>query len=130
MTDAGAAVELREARAEDAESIAAIWYAGWRDCHLGNVPDELVAIRPQESFALRAAQRIDDTTVLMVAGFDASATMRHVVPLVGNRPIPPRGRLCVGGIVASPLRVAPRRSAEARSAQDQSTKQVAPQGAA
>ncbi|WP_328401205.1 GNAT family N-acetyltransferase [Nocardia sp. NBC_00403] len=75
MTDAGAAVELREARAEDAESIAAIWYAGWRDGHLGNVPDELVAIRPQESFALRAVQRIDDTTVLMVAGEVAGFVM-------------------------------------------------------
>ncbi|MFI7667461.1 GNAT family N-acetyltransferase [Nocardia sp. NPDC049526] len=64
---------LRPARPEDAEPIATIWYEGWRDAHLGNVPNELIAVRPQESFGVRAAQRIDDTTVAIidneVAGF-------------------------------------------------------------
>ncbi|MEV4239812.1 MULTISPECIES: GNAT family N-acetyltransferase [unclassified Nocardia] len=58
---------LRLARPEDAESIAAIWYEGWRDAHLGNVPDELIAVRPQESFGVRAAERIDDTVVAIIA---------------------------------------------------------------
>ena len=70
MTDSP---HLRPARPDDAESIAAIWYEGWRDAHLGNVPDALIAVRPQESFEPRATQRIADTTVAIiddeVAGF-------------------------------------------------------------
>jgi ribosomal protein S18 acetylase RimI-like enzyme len=64
---------LRRARAEDAKSIAAIWLAGWRESHLGHVPEALVAARTPASFSSRAAQRIDDTTVACVgdaiAGF-------------------------------------------------------------
>jgi GNAT superfamily N-acetyltransferase len=67
------AVELRPARDVDAPKIAEIWYEGWRDGHLGNVPDELVALRTQGSFTLRASQRIGDTVVALVeadlAGF-------------------------------------------------------------
>ncbi|TCC16687.1 GNAT family N-acetyltransferase [Kribbella speibonae] len=64
---------VRPAVADDADAVAAIWYAGWQDGHLGHVPDELVAIRTKESFWTRAAQRVADTTVLVVgdeiAGF-------------------------------------------------------------
>jgi ribosomal protein S18 acetylase RimI-like enzyme len=64
---------VRPAVAEDAEAVAAIWYAGWRDGHLGHVPDELVAVRTKESFWTRAAERITDTTVAVagdeIAGF-------------------------------------------------------------
>jgi GNAT superfamily N-acetyltransferase len=64
---------VRPAVAEDADAVAAIWYAGWRDGHLGHVPDELVAYRTEESFYSRAAQRVADTTVAVVgdevAGF-------------------------------------------------------------
>ncbi|MET9318544.1 GNAT family N-acetyltransferase [Kribbella sp. NPDC003505] len=64
---------VRPAVAGDAEAVAAIWYAGWRDGHLGHVPDELVAVRTEESFWTRAAERIADTTVAVVgdevAGF-------------------------------------------------------------
>ncbi|WP_133802357.1 GNAT family N-acetyltransferase [Kribbella caucasensis] len=66
-------IMLRPAEDADAEAVAAIWYAGWGDGHLGNVPDELVAIRTKESFWERAPQRIGDTTVAVVgdevAGF-------------------------------------------------------------
>jgi ribosomal protein S18 acetylase RimI-like enzyme len=66
-------VTLRPAVAEDADAVAAIWYAGWRDGHLGHVPQELVAVRTEESFWTRAAQRIADTAVAVVgdaiAGF-------------------------------------------------------------
>ena len=48
---------LRPARPEDAEAVAAIWRAGWRDGHLGHVPDALVAVRTPESFSARAAER-------------------------------------------------------------------------
>jgi GNAT superfamily N-acetyltransferase len=64
---------IRPARPDDAEAVAAIWYAGWGDGHLGHVPDELVAIRTKESFWTRAAERVADTTVAVVgdevAGF-------------------------------------------------------------
>jgi GNAT superfamily N-acetyltransferase len=66
-------VTLRAARAADADAIASIWYSGWGDGHLGNVPDELVAIRTKESFWERVPARIADTTVALagddVAGF-------------------------------------------------------------
>ncbi|WP_427889085.1 GNAT family N-acetyltransferase [Kribbella sp. GL6] len=66
-------MSVRPATAADAAAIAAIWYAGWRDGHLGHVPDALVAVRTEESFGIRAAERIADTTVAVagdvVAGF-------------------------------------------------------------
>ncbi|HET6738275.1 MAG TPA: GNAT family N-acetyltransferase [Kribbella sp.] len=58
---------VRPAVAGDAGAIAAIWFAGWRDGHLGHVPDALVAVRTEESFWTRAAERIADTTVAVVA---------------------------------------------------------------
>jgi len=51
---------LRPARAGDAPAVAAIWAVGWRDGHLGNVPEELVAVRTPESFRSRAAARMAD----------------------------------------------------------------------
>lgn len=67
------AVKVRPAAAADADAVAAIWYAGWRDGHVGHVPDELVAVRTKESFWTRAAQRVADTTVAVagdeIAGF-------------------------------------------------------------
>ncbi|MFH8340474.1 GNAT family N-acetyltransferase [Streptomyces sp. AM6-12] len=66
-------VALRTARPEDAEAVAEIWYRGWCDGHLGNVPEALVAVRTRESFTERAAHRLCDTTVAVadgeVAGF-------------------------------------------------------------
>jgi GNAT superfamily N-acetyltransferase len=65
--------DLRPATADDAEAIATIWHDGWRDGHLGNVPDALAAVRTPESFRIRAAERITDTTVAVlgdrIAGF-------------------------------------------------------------
>lgn len=64
---------IRAAEAGDADAVAAIWYSGWGDGHLGHVPEELVAIRTKESFWTRAAERVADTTVAVqgdeVAGF-------------------------------------------------------------
>ena len=40
---------------------------GWPDGHLGNVPDALLAFRDEASFGRRAAERIADTTVAVVA---------------------------------------------------------------
>jgi ribosomal protein S18 acetylase RimI-like enzyme len=65
--------DLRPANVTDSDVVARIWEAGWRDGHLGNVPDALVAIRTPESFRTRAAERVADTTVALVgdevAGF-------------------------------------------------------------
>jgi ribosomal protein S18 acetylase RimI-like enzyme len=66
-------VNLRPAEAVDADAVASIWYSGWGDGHLGNVPDELVAIRTKESFWQRVPALIGNTTVAVVgdevAGF-------------------------------------------------------------
>jgi ribosomal protein S18 acetylase RimI-like enzyme len=66
-------VSLRPAVASDAPEIADIWWAGWQDGHLGNVPVELVEVRTEESFRQRSAERVHDTTVALVddrvAGF-------------------------------------------------------------
>jgi GNAT superfamily N-acetyltransferase len=64
---------LRQARHDDAKAVAKIWYDGWRDGHLGHVPDDLVVVRTKESFHTRAADRVGDTVVAVVddavAGF-------------------------------------------------------------
>ena len=59
---------VRPATAEDAGAVAAIWRDGWRDGHLGLVPDALAAVRTDESFSTRAADRVPDTTVAVVEG--------------------------------------------------------------
>jgi GNAT superfamily N-acetyltransferase len=64
---------LRPARAGDERAIAKIWELGWRDGHLGHVPDELVAVRTSDTFLTRSAARLHETTVGVVddevAGF-------------------------------------------------------------
>ena len=64
---------LRAAVESDAIAIGSIWWNGWRDRHIGNVPDTLVELRTHESFERRAAERIDDAIVATVgpeiAGF-------------------------------------------------------------
>ena len=59
---------IRPAEPGDAAAVAEIWRSGWRDGHLGLVPDALVAVRTDESFRARAAGRIGDTTVAVVDG--------------------------------------------------------------
>jgi GNAT superfamily N-acetyltransferase len=66
---------LRPAAPSDAEAVAEIWRLGWRDGHLGNVPDELVAARTDETFGTRTAERIGATTVAEVEGAVAGFVM-------------------------------------------------------
>jgi len=61
-------VGLRQGTPEDAPSIAAIWHSGWRDGHLGRVPQELTEIRPEGSFRARAAEHAAEVTVAVVDG--------------------------------------------------------------
>jgi GNAT superfamily N-acetyltransferase len=64
---------LRPATPDDSEAVAKIWWDGWRDGHLGHVPDALVTVRTEESFGQRASERAGDTVVAVVdhqvAGF-------------------------------------------------------------
>ncbi len=70
---------LRPAGPGDLDAVTAIWAAGWRDGHLGNVPEELVAIRTPESFRTRAGVRVADpaggTVVAEVDGAVAGFVM-------------------------------------------------------
>jgi GNAT superfamily N-acetyltransferase len=66
---------LRPATPGDTYRVAEIWCAGWRDGHLGGVPNELVAARTPDSFQRRAAERVRDTTVAIVDGSVAGFTM-------------------------------------------------------
>jgi GNAT superfamily N-acetyltransferase len=59
---------VRPATGEDVDAVASIWRDGWRDGHLGLVPDALAAVRTDESFSTRAADRVEDTTVAVVDG--------------------------------------------------------------
>jgi GNAT superfamily N-acetyltransferase len=75
MMSEGSAVVVRNARLEDADDIADIWRLGWKDGHLGSVPEELVRARTEESFRTRAAERIGDATVATVDGAVAGFVM-------------------------------------------------------
>jgi len=56
-------VTLRPAEPADGEAVAAIWQEGWRDGHLGHVPEELHAHRGPEHFSRRARELVDHTVV-------------------------------------------------------------------
>jgi len=66
---------IRPGTPDDAAAVARIWAAGWRDGHLGHVPEALVRARTSESFRVRAAERVDDTAVAVVAGEVAGFVM-------------------------------------------------------
>jgi GNAT superfamily N-acetyltransferase len=61
-------VIIRPGGPEDASDLAEIWHAGWRDGHLGLVPEDLVAARTQESFRGRAVERAGEMTVAVIDG--------------------------------------------------------------
>ena len=54
---------VRPAVADDVPALAAIWYAGWQEAHLGHLPEELVAARTRSSFDERALVRVGDAVV-------------------------------------------------------------------
>ncbi|MFC0627920.1 GNAT family N-acetyltransferase [Kribbella deserti] len=66
---------IRGAVSGDAPVVARVWYDGWRDGHLGHIPEALVAVRTRESFDVRAAERVGDTTVYEVDGQVAGFVM-------------------------------------------------------
>ncbi len=64
MTD----LDVRPARPDDADRVAAIWEHGWQEVHPGEVPAALVEARTSASFRSRAGDRVTDTLVAVVAG--------------------------------------------------------------
>jgi len=58
---------LRPATPADVEAIAAVWHQGWRDGHLGHVPDALLPYRELVHFRSRVPPRLPRTTVATVA---------------------------------------------------------------
>jgi GNAT superfamily N-acetyltransferase len=58
---------LRPATSDDVEAIATVWHLGWRDGHLGHVPDALLPHRAFVHFHERVAPRIPTTTVATLA---------------------------------------------------------------
>jgi GNAT superfamily N-acetyltransferase len=67
MTDVSVPT-LRAAAPEDSEAIAELWHSGWRDGHIGNVPDAILPHRHLEDFRRRVAPRIPDSTVATIDG--------------------------------------------------------------
>ena len=68
------AVTVRPAVPEDVSGIAAVWYEGWMEAHLGHVPEALIRHRTRETFERRSGERLGDVFVAVgesggVAGF-------------------------------------------------------------
>ena len=61
------AVILRPAIPADVETIANVWHDGWRDAHVGHVPEAIHPYRRLEHFRERVPPRLAQTTVA-VAG--------------------------------------------------------------
>jgi len=59
---------IRPAELADIDTVARIWHAGWRDGHLGHVPDALLRHRTYETFPPRVADRLGQTWVAEDAG--------------------------------------------------------------
>ncbi|HET7295418.1 MAG TPA: GNAT family N-acetyltransferase [Vicinamibacteria bacterium] len=53
----------RAATPDDVEVLAALWHAGWRDAHLGHVPEALMPHRRPGDFRERMKPRVSLTTV-------------------------------------------------------------------
>jgi len=68
-------VTIRRATPEDASDVADIWHRGWQDGHFGFVPQELVEARTEDSFRVRASERVGDTTLATVDGAVAGFVM-------------------------------------------------------
>jgi GNAT superfamily N-acetyltransferase len=58
---------LRPATSDDVEAVAIVWHQGWRDGHLGHVPDALLPHRGLVHFRERVPPRIPITTVATIA---------------------------------------------------------------
>lgn len=57
---------FRPATHADVEAIAAVWHRGWRDGHLGHVPESLPPHRGLDDFRRRVPPRLPGTTVAVL----------------------------------------------------------------
>jgi GNAT superfamily N-acetyltransferase len=58
---------LRAATPDDVDAIASLWHDGWRDGHLGHVPEAIYQHRRLIEFQKRVPPRIPATTVASLA---------------------------------------------------------------
>jgi GNAT superfamily N-acetyltransferase len=65
VTDAAptARFVLRPATTNDVDAVTDVWHRGWRESHLGHVPDALVAYRSPHHFRERVAAVVGSITV-------------------------------------------------------------------
>ena len=72
-TSRDAPVVLRPATRDDIETVAVLWHDGWRDGHLGLVPDAVLPHRSFDDFRKRVPALLRATTVAerdgLVVGF-------------------------------------------------------------
>lgn len=59
---------VRPAQSRELETLARVWWQGWRDAHLPIVPDALVRLRTLESFTARMAAALPEVRVLGPVG--------------------------------------------------------------
>lgn len=59
---------IRPARDADAAVIASIWESGWREAHLGRVPEALVRARTTQTFRSRSLDHVPQTLVATANG--------------------------------------------------------------
>lgn len=57
-------MQVRAARADEAQALAAIWHDGWMDAHAAIVPPALVRMRTPESFLARMTAAVAGARVL------------------------------------------------------------------
>lgn len=58
--------QLRPAATTDIDAIVDVWFTGWREAHLGHVPDALLVHRSVETFRHRIPEILGATTVAIV----------------------------------------------------------------
>jgi ribosomal protein S18 acetylase RimI-like enzyme len=59
---------LRAAAPDDIDVIAHVWHRGWRDGHVGHVPEALLPHRDLASFLRRVPERLPSTTLATLDG--------------------------------------------------------------
>ncbi len=81
-------MRLRSAEIADCAAIATTWHDGWRDGHIGHVPDELVPERTPESFLSRTSTRIaepgDATTIVAEIEIDGEPAVAGFIMIVDD----------------------------------------------
>jgi len=59
---------LRDAKADEVDRLARIWYDGWQDAHAAILPEKLARLRTPESFRDRLLARLSTTRVAELQG--------------------------------------------------------------